>query len=241
MPLPKEEKKYTYADYLIWSEDERWEIIDGIPYMQAAPSWQHQSISGELYRQISNHLISKPCRVFAAPFDLCLVEYDEQDESIDNVVQPDVVVVCDEKKLRKTGYFGVPTLVIEILSPATSRRDRVLKMDKMQVSEPTQESPGGTVIYRSGLNPKIGRNFQIYSPCDFIASITQHIPDKSFQLVRYYGWYSNKMRGQREKEKVNGTVEQQSRAVEIIDVSEEKRRRKPSPLRQRGRSSIAPR
>lgn len=129
MPLPKEEKKYTYADYLTLSEGERWEIIDGIPYMQAAPTWQHQSISGELYRQISNYLISNPCRVFAAPFDLCLAESDEQDESIDKVVQPDVLVVCDEKKLRKTGYFGVPTLVIEILSPATARRDRVLKFN----------------------------------------------------------------------------------------------------------------
>ena len=38
---------------------------------------------------------------------------------------------------------------------------------------------------------------QLRSPCDFIAAITQHIPDKSFQLVRYYGWYSNKMRGRR--------------------------------------------
>ena len=40
-------------------------------------------------------------------------------------------------------------------------------------------------------------NFEVFTPCDFIAAITQHIPDKSFQLVRYYGWYSNKMRGRR--------------------------------------------
>jgi len=49
------------------------------------------------------------------------------------------------------------------------------------------------------MNPKIQRNFEVFSPWDFIARITQHIPDKSFQLVRYYGWYSNKMRGQRLK------------------------------------------
>ena len=30
-------------------------------------------------------------------------------------------------------------------------------------------------------------------------TVTQHIPDKRFQMVRYYGWYSNKMRGQRRK------------------------------------------
>ncbi len=50
---------------------------------------------------------------------------------------------------------------------------------------------GGTIIYRSGQNPKIQRNFEVFTPCDFIAAITQHIPDKCFLLVRYYGWYSN--------------------------------------------------
>ena len=49
------------------------------------------------------------------------------------------------------------------------------------------------------MNAKIKRNFQVFSACDFIAAITQHIPDKRFQMVRYYGWYSNKMRGQRRK------------------------------------------
>ena len=39
-------------------------------------------------------------------------------------------------------------------------------------------------------NKKIGRNFEVFTPWDFIAAITQHIADKSFQLVRYYGWYS---------------------------------------------------
>ena len=39
----------------------------------------------------------------------------------------------------------------------------------------------------------------MFSACDFIAAIAQHIPDKRFQMVRYYGWYSNKMRDQRRK------------------------------------------
>ena len=72
-------------------------------------------------------------------------------------------------------------------------------VEKMQVSAPNQANPDGSIIYRSGLNPKIQRNFEVFSPCDFIAAITQHIPDKSFQLVRYYGWYSNKSRGMRKK------------------------------------------
>ena len=49
------------------------------------------------------------------------------------------------------------------------------------------------------MNAKIKRNFQVFSACDFITAITQHIPDKRFQMVRYYCWYFNKMRGQRRK------------------------------------------
>jgi len=41
-------QKYTYADYLTWPEGERWEIIDGVSYMQVAPTWQHQAIAGDL-------------------------------------------------------------------------------------------------------------------------------------------------------------------------------------------------
>ncbi|MCP3890802.1 MAG: hypothetical protein GY702_18310 [Desulfobulbaceae bacterium] len=58
-----------------------------------------------------------------------------------------------------------------------------------------------SVIYRSKMtHGKNKRNFQVFSPLEFIASITQHIPEPSFQLVRYYGWYSNRMRGDRRKQ-----------------------------------------
>ncbi len=94
---------------------------------------------------------------------------------------------------------------------------------------PNAVNKDGTVIYRSGMNPKIHRNFQIFTPCDFIAAITQHIPDKSFQLVRYYGWYSNKMRGQRKKRaEEEKEAEDLEEGVEVIDVSEHQPRRIPS-------------
>ena len=122
-------RKYNYKDYLTWPEGERWEIIDGVPYMQAAPSWQHQEILIELSRQFANYFQGKPCRVFVSPFDLCIAEYNEDDDNISNVMQPDIVVVCDENKLRKTGYFGVPALVVEITSPSTARRDKLYKFN----------------------------------------------------------------------------------------------------------------
>jgi hypothetical protein len=59
--------------------------------------------------------------------------------------------------------------------------------------------PRDTAVYRSRLNAKINRNFEVFTATDFPAAITQHIPDKGAQMVRYYGWYSNKMRGVRHR------------------------------------------
>jgi Uma2 family endonuclease len=132
VPLPQENKKYTYADYLTWPEEERWEIIDGVPYMQASPTWQHQALSRELLTQFSNYLKDKPCQVFAAPFDLRIPCGNEKDEHTTNVFQPDILVVCDKKGLKGTGYYGVPSLIIEISSPSTARRDRVLKFNRYE-------------------------------------------------------------------------------------------------------------
>jgi hypothetical protein len=74
------------------------------------------------------------------------------------------------------------------------------------------------------------KNFSISSAEEFIAAITQHIPKKSFQLVRYVGWYSNRMRGDRRKHELE---EKKSKStdneIEIIDVSDYKPRKIPPP------------
>lgn len=132
MPMLQPDKKHNYADYLTWPDEERWEIIDGIPYMLAAPTWQHQSVSGQLMMQFGNYLSSKTCRAFSAPFDLRLPEGDEADEDVETVVQPDVTIVCDRSRLKGTGYYGVPALIIEIVSPATGKMDRLLKFNRYE-------------------------------------------------------------------------------------------------------------
>jgi len=95
--------------------------------------------------------------------------------------------------------------------------------EKMRVT-----GPGGGIVYHSEMNPKIKRNFEVFSPTDFIAAVTQHIPDKNFHLVRYYGWYSNKMRGQREKRSGEREEAAGEQSVEVIDVSGHQPRRIPS-------------
>jgi len=132
LPLIQENKKYTFADYLTWPDNERWEIINGVPSMQAAPTWQHQAVSRELLTQFNNYLKDNPCQVFASPFDLRLPETNESDEETTFVVQPDILVVCDKEGLKGTGYFGTPTLVIEISSPSTARSDKVWKFDRYE-------------------------------------------------------------------------------------------------------------
>ena len=128
MNVLQEDKRYTYSDYLAWDDDRRWELIDGVPYAMSAPTWQHQGISGELFLQFGNFLKGKPCRVFAAPFDVRL-NFDAAD---DTVVQPDLVVICDRSKIGGTGCAGVPDLVVEILSPSTSKHDKLLKFNTYQ-------------------------------------------------------------------------------------------------------------
>ncbi len=64
----------------------------------------------------------------------------------------------------------------------------------------------------------VSRNFEVFDPLDFIAEIAQHIPDPGKQLVRYYGWYSNKARGRRVKTEADQTVAGEGIAVDDEDT-----------------------
>ena len=61
------EKRYTYADYRLWPDDVRYELIDGVACMMSAPSSEHQRISRELTGQLWQFLKDKTCRLFAVP------------------------------------------------------------------------------------------------------------------------------------------------------------------------------
>jgi len=122
--MPAYNKHYTFTDYMSWDDDQRWEIIDGELYMMSAPTTRHQEISGNLFLLFGNHLKGKTCNVYYAPFDVCL----KSDTTDDTVVQPDLVIICDDSIMMKTGCSGAPDMVIEILSPSTATRDFAIKL-----------------------------------------------------------------------------------------------------------------
>lgn len=108
--------RYTYDDYLRWPEGQRWEIIDGVAFnMCPAPSTRHQTVTGNFFSHLCVKLSGQRCRVFIAPTD---VKFSDTD-----VVQPDVLVVCDPAKITPGYIEGTPDLVVEVLSPTTSVKD----------------------------------------------------------------------------------------------------------------------
>ena len=130
MPLPTLNldlsKRYTYADYLTWIDDQRRELIDGFIHLMSAPKRIHAQIT-HLTSWFLETFVRKnkgQCRIYHAPFDVRLpVEGAKEDNKIYNVVQPDVCVICDPAKLDGRGCIGAPDLVVEVLSPSTAQKD----------------------------------------------------------------------------------------------------------------------
>ena len=112
---------YAWDDYRQWTDDRRWEILDGEAFaMTPAPSMRHQDVVAQLHVQLEAHFAGKTCRVVLSPADVKLSEHD--------VVQPDLAVVCDPRKIKPSHVEGAPTLIIEVLSPSTEVFDRRRKM-----------------------------------------------------------------------------------------------------------------
>ena len=123
-------KQYTFADYLKWKINDRLELIRGYIRQMSAPSTEHQEISRNLNHFIDSFFWGKKCAYFSAPFDVRLPRYNQTTQKeIITVVQPDLCVICDEKKLDKKGCIGAPDLIIEILSPGNSKKEMKEKFE----------------------------------------------------------------------------------------------------------------
>lgn len=103
-----------------YAENPRYEVINGEEKMLARPVTAHAFISRNIMRIFSTFLRGKRCVVL----DEVDVYFDEK-----NYFIPDIVIVCDRSKIKYDGIHGAPDLVIEILSPATAKRDRTVKKE----------------------------------------------------------------------------------------------------------------
>lgn len=114
----------TLEQYEALPEDVRIEVFDGIAYDMASPSQEHQTILTELLVLLRNYIRGKggSCSVFPAPFDVKL------NDSPLTIVQPDLMVVCDKKKLDGKRCNGAPDFIIEIVSPGNPSDDYIRKL-----------------------------------------------------------------------------------------------------------------
>jgi Uma2 family endonuclease len=120
-------ERISAAEFLQRPESNRLvQLIDGEIIDVGCPPPSHQLIVGETLFYLSPHVKLRSGHAFSAPLD---VELDDG-----NVVQPDVIVLLPDSKcdIGKTRLHGAPDLVIEVLSPGTTKIDR---RDKFRLYE----------------------------------------------------------------------------------------------------------
>lgn len=127
MSLP-EEKRISLNEFyhLRENSDQLMEYIDGVVFMSPSPSTMHQRISGRLHAQLFHLLDGSDCEVFHAPFD---VELKNEHMEGTKIVIPDLSVICDKKGFNENKYVGIPSLIIEIISPSNQSHDLVFKLN----------------------------------------------------------------------------------------------------------------
>ena len=122
----KKQGEYTVEDYYALPEDVRAELIDGVFYVMEAPSFVHQNLLLHLTVAIKKYIDDKhgSCFPMMAPLD---VRLDCDDKTM---VQPDVIILCDQSKIRKWGIMGAPDFCLEVISKSTARKDCFKKLQK---------------------------------------------------------------------------------------------------------------
>jgi Uma2 family endonuclease len=115
----------TLAAYLAGEETNRpFELAYGVVREPPAPSWSHQIVVGRIFTRLERHVTRDGLgQVVQSPIDVVL------DRARALVVQPDIVFVAAARQgICKGAIWGAPDLVVEVLSTATARHDRTVKL-----------------------------------------------------------------------------------------------------------------
>ena len=101
------------------------EFINGHIYMTPAPVPAHQFLVRNLWRAMDAYIVAKKLgEVLSSPLDVELAPESQ-------IVQPDLVFISQQRVAVLVGekrITGAPDLLVEILSPATARLDRLVKL-----------------------------------------------------------------------------------------------------------------
>jgi Uma2 family endonuclease len=122
--VEKPARRWTYEEYYKLDDDQRYEIIEGNLLMVPAPDTWHQDWVGELYLILRHHVTrQKAGKVFLSPVDVVLDPH--------NTVQPDLVFIAQAnlRIIQHRAIFGIPDLLVELVSSSGARRDRQIKWD----------------------------------------------------------------------------------------------------------------
>ncbi|TFJ94578.1 Uma2 family endonuclease [Lentibacillus salicampi] len=102
------------------------EYIDGTVYMSPSPSTKHQRISSRLQIKFGNFLEGGSCELFSAPYD---IELKNENMEGSKIIIPDISIICDKGGFTDARYVGVPSLIVEILSPSNQSHDLITKLN----------------------------------------------------------------------------------------------------------------
>ena len=121
----------TIQDIEALPENVRAELIDGQIYYMAPPVRIHQAIITEVlfavYSYIKSH--NGGCKIYPAPFGVYLNGEEGRD-----LLEPDLVVICNPDRLHDKGCMGAPDWVMEVISPSTRSRDYAIKLFKYRTA-----------------------------------------------------------------------------------------------------------
>lgn len=107
------------SDNLAYQEERREELIGGKVVMMSPASTGHTYVADNILMIFKQYLKGKKCISFG---DGLLVHLTDEDKFV-----PDMMVVCDRDKIKRTYIDGAPDLVVEVLSPGTAKNDKGYK------------------------------------------------------------------------------------------------------------------
>lgn len=126
----------SVADYLAYDNSVEWrtEYYDGRIVDMAGGSPDHANIAMNVGAELVLGTRGKGCKVYSTDIKIAV-------DPSRSYLHPDVAVICGEPETSdlRRDMVRNPTLIVEVLSPSTEKRDRGEKFDAYQALESLKE------------------------------------------------------------------------------------------------------